>query len=151
MSKFKVGDIVRVISPIGLSYKGRYRAGDICEVLETSSIDVVLKGDTEHEGCYVSNRFLELIESPVQYKDKPPTHPDIYVIDEWKKGAKIQARSTQSAEWYAITNCPSMYQKEYRVDPECIVQPVCNKARTKELLDAIQSAKDELQSMSEGK
>jgi len=221
MSKFKIGDKVRVVSFIANGYRGKYKEGDMCEVLKTSFEDVLLKGDTEHGGCHVSNRFLELVvpnsitikvgdmvkvirskdhmyntysyegihnygstgkvasidstsvvlegddyyclplscvelvEPPVQYKDKPPTHPDIYVIDEWKLGASIQRLGTFKDLWYNISGCPEMnVDYRYRVDPDCIIPEISPrqleidklKLQAQELLAQV----DKLQSMDKG-
>ena len=71
----------------------------------------------------------------------------MYVINEWKKGAVIQAKSS-CGDWFNVKNCPSMSIRfTYRVDPKCIIKTPCNKSRTKELLDAIQLAKNELEAM----
>ena len=162
MGKFKVGDTVRVLCTNQQLYEencygGHYGLGDLGKVSGIAGNTATLEGDifTACSNIKLSSLWLvksaNAITSHVQYKNKPPTHPNMYVIDEWNRGASIQGRTEKSDKWYTITGCPSMTMPEYRVDPDCIVQPVCNKARTKELLDTIQSAKDKLQSMEEGK
>lgn len=114
MSKFKVGDIVRVVKP----FRGGllFRKGDFATVIRWEFflgdlyLDVEV-GGVAINGCRAS-RFA-LVEDKPTYPNPPHKHAEL--IKAWADGAEIEL--LQLSFWRSI-ECP-MWRKseEYRIKP----------------------------------
>jgi len=146
VTTIKAGDTVKVIK-FRNYYNGIYNYGTKGKV--ASVINGYLRIEGESEYCMPVS-CVELVEPAVQYKNPPKNPPNKHLYEEWLKGADIQFRNLSRLDiyWSRSFDYPiTSTFNEYRIDPACIIKPEYNKARKNELLEIIQVAKDELQSM----